>query len=244
MLDDPRSDLEWAEPDGLSRRELLARAATIGVVLALPAAGTATVGFPAVADAAPTKLSLEQRAMLEAIVDRLVPADETGPSGTEMGVSAYIERGLAGGLMGGLKATAPLYKAGLAMIDKYSLSAYGVSFLALTPADQDSVLSAIETGKPTTPGTTPGAGTPQLGPEAATFFATLHEHTVQGMFCDPAYGGNKGFAGWDLVGYPGVRMPVPASYQEIGAKVPKAHKSTYSGGALGVYAHAKKEAIA
>jgi gluconate 2-dehydrogenase gamma chain len=243
-MNDSRSDVGWEEPDVLSRRELLARAATIGVVLAIPAAGTATIGFPAVAAAAPSKLSSDQKALLEAVIDRLIPADATGPSGTQMGVSAYIERGLEGGLMGGLKVAAPLYTAGLATIDAYSRSAYGAPFRSLTAAKQDAVLGDIEAGKPRNPGTTPGAGTPQLGPDAATFFATLHEHTVQGMFCDPIYGGNKGFAGWDLVGYPGVRMPVPSSYQKIGAKVPKAHKSTYSGGGLGVFPKAKKEAIA
>ena len=219
---------------GLSRRELLGRAATIGVVLALPAAGTATLGDPSAAAAAPTTLSGTQKALLDAVIDRLVPSDATGPSGTQIGVAAYIERGLSGGLMGGLKATAPLYKAGLPAIDAYSQSAYGAPFLSLSAADQDKVLADIEVGKPTT----------GFVPDAATFFATLHEHTVQGMFCDPIYGGNKNFAGWDLVGYPGVRMPVPAAYQEIGTKVPKAHKSTYSGGRLGVYPKAKKEAVA
>ena len=42
------------------------------------------------------------------------------------------------------------------------------------------------------------------------------EHALEGMFCDPVYGGNKNFAGWNLLNYPGVRMPVPAKYQQIG----------------------------
>jgi hypothetical protein len=67
------------------------------------------------------------------------------------------------------------------------------------------------------------------------------EHTLQGMFGDPVYGGNKQFAGWDLIGYPGVRMPVPANFQKIGVSVPKAHKSTY---ADGQFPKAKKEAQA
>ena len=233
-MGDARSHSGGEEPDGLSRRDLIGRAATVGVVLALPAAGTATLGVPAVAGAAPSGLSGAQKALLEAVVDRLVPADATGPSGTQMGVAAYIDRGLAGGLMGGLSATAPLYKAGLTAIDAYSKSAYGAPFRSLSATKQDAVLADVEAGKPK-------AG---FVPDAATFFATLHEHTVQGMFCDPAYGGNKSFAGWDLIGYPGVRMPVPAAYQKVGVKVPKAHKSTYAGGALGSYPKAKKEAIA
>jgi hypothetical protein len=78
-------------------------------------------------------------------------------------------------------------------------------------------------------------------PDSATFFATVREHTLEGMFGDPVYGGNKGFAGWNLIGYPGVRMPVPPRDQRIGATVKRAHKSTYAGGE---FAAAKKEALA
>jgi gluconate 2-dehydrogenase gamma chain len=222
-----------SDSEGLSRRDVLSRGMAFGAVLAVSAAGTVTFG-PSIAAAAPTGLSADQRSLLDAIVDRLIPADATSPSGTAMGVSAYIERGLAGGLMGGLSATAPLYEAGLAAIDAYSRSAYRRAFRSLTPAKQDAVLADVEAGKPTS----------GFVPDAATFFATLHEHSLQGMLCDPAYGGNKGFAGWDLLGFPGVRMPVPAEYQKLGVKVPKAHKSTYSGGDLGSYPTAKKEALA
>jgi gluconate 2-dehydrogenase gamma chain len=78
-------------------------------------------------------------------------------------------------------------------------------------------------------------------PSSKTFFALLREHTLQGMFSDPVYGGNKNFAGWDLLGYPGVRMPVPAADQRIGVTVKPAHKSTY---ADGQFPKAKKEAEA
>ena len=32
----------------------------------------------------------------------------------------------------------------------------------------------------------------------------LVEHTREGMFCDPAHGGNRDLVGWKLLGYPGV----------------------------------------
>ena len=38
---------------------------------------------------------------------------------------------------------------------------------------------------------------------AATFFNLVRAHTIQGTFCDPYYGGNANFVGWDLIGYPG-----------------------------------------
>jgi Gluconate 2-dehydrogenase subunit 3 len=40
-------------------------------------------------------------------------------------------------------------------------------------------------------------------PTAQAFFNTIRTHTMEGMFADPIYGGNKDFAGWRLVGFPG-----------------------------------------
>ena len=37
------------------------------------------------------------------------------------------------------------------------------------------------------------------------FFHTLRRHTAEGMFSDPAYGGNRDMVGWKLVGYPGAQ---------------------------------------
>jgi hypothetical protein len=52
-------------------------------------------------------------------------------------------------------------------------------------------------------------------------------HTVQGTFCDPYYGGNVNFIGWDLVAYPGIRMAVSPDEQE--AKAPeRVRKSAYA----------------
>ena len=39
-------------------------------------------------------------------------------------------------------------------------------------------------------------------------------HTRQGTFGDPYYGGNANFVGWDLIGYPGVRTTVSAADQQ------------------------------
>jgi gluconate 2-dehydrogenase gamma chain len=215
-----------------SRREVLRSGTAIGVVVTIPAVGTATLES-ALAAAAPkvsAALSADQSAVLRAIVGRLVPADATGPSGVDAGAAAYIETSLGGGLAGGLKSLAPFYNAGLSAVDAYAASAYGAAFTALPPQQQDAVLSDIESGK-----------APGFTPSSDAFFRAIHEHTLQGMFGDPVYGGNKNFAGWDLIGYPGVKSPVPAGDQKLGATVKRAHKSTY---ADGQFAKAKKEALA
>ena len=47
------------------------------------------------------------------------------------------------------------------------------------------------------------------------------------MFSDPFYGGNANFVGWDLIGYPGVRMSVTEDYQQMGVDHVPNHMSVY-----------------
>jgi hypothetical protein len=47
------------------------------------------------------------------------------------------------------------------------------------------------------------------------------------MFCDPFYGGNANFAGWDLIGYPGVRTIVAPDEQRMDVTLKPNHKSAY-----------------
>src|SRR5258708_14856019 len=111
------NDEELRKGELISRAELLKRAGVVGAVIALPAVGTATVGeaFAAPATAAAggsSVLSPQQVTVLEALVERIVPADANGPGGKEAGAAAYIEKSLAGGLAGGLSPGAPLHPGG------------------------------------------------------------------------------------------------------------------------------------
>ncbi len=220
----------------LSRGEFLKRGVAIGAVIAVPAIGTAHVGGASAATVSATELGRrsalgpDESALLVAMVERLVPKDAYGPGGNEAGAAAYIEKSLGGGLAGGLSGAASLYSSGLAAVDAYATSTYGSPFTALPPNKQDAVLTDMASNK--------AAG---FTPDSFTFFSAVHEHTLQGMFSDPVYGGNKNFAGWSLLGYPGVKMPVAPSDQKIGAKVTAVHQSTYAGGQ---FAAAKKEAVA
>ncbi len=51
-----------------------------------------------------------------------------------------------------------------------------------------------------------GKATGFTWPTAQAFFNTVRTHTMEGMFADPIYGGNKDFAGWELVGFPGAQL--------------------------------------
>jgi len=140
--------------------------------------------------------------VLEAVCARLIPTDEHGPGAREARAAHYIDRALAGFLAPSRQA----YAAGLAAIDKAAIDAHGLPFAKLSTADQDAVLHSIE---------------------ATPFFALVRGHTIQGTFCDPFYGGNANFVGWDLIGYPGVRTIVTPDEQRIGITLKPNHKSAY-----------------
>ena len=159
-------------------------------------------------------LTATEADVLEAVLDRLIPSDEHGPGAREARVGHYIDRALGGALASSRQS----YAAGLASLDRYARSSRGKPFLDLSNTDKDSVLIDVETG----------AATGFTG-SSATFFALVLNHTRQGMFGDPYYGGNQNFVGWDLLGYPGVRTMVTAADQkayEAGQLKPN-HKSAY-----------------
>ena len=101
-------------------------------------------------------------------------------------------------------------------MDAYAQSSKKASFVKLNAPDQDAVLADMEKNAAT-----------GFTPNAAAFFGLLRTHTIQGTFCDPYYGGNANFVGWDLIGYPGVRMAVTADDQRMSAAPKPVRKSAY-----------------
>ena len=200
----------------ISRRELLKRAGVVGAAAVVPAHHLPQDGLGfAPPQAAPVREPLEHMTatesdVLEAIVARIIPSDARGPGAKEARAARYIDRALGGALASSRAA----YAAGLAAVEQAAQSR-GKAFKDLPPDQQDDILSGFE------------AGTVQGFPAAAAFFALVRAHTIQGTFCDPYYGGNAGFTGWDLIGYPGVRTLVTPDEQRLGADVPFNHKSAY-----------------
>ena len=196
---------------GLRRRDLLRRVGLLGAAAAVPV-GIAAAPALAVEEQREQLAALtatEARA-LNAMVARLVPTDASGPGATEARVGRYIDRALAGDF----KEAAPLYAAGLAALDEYASTKHGALFYALDPARQDDVVADLEANKAT-----------GFTPNAATFFETVRTHTLQGMFSDPVRGGNAKFVGWDLLGYPGVKMEYTAKEQRTTGRIKAVHHS-------------------
>lgn len=193
-------------PPALSRRALLTRFGMAGAAaLALPGFDR-VLAFQrqAVATAAAPAgvLSAADAATLAAVCARIIPTDETGPGAAEARASVYIDRALGGWLA----ASRDAYTTGLAAINDAARARGAARFADLAPADQDAVLRALD-------------DTP--------FFALVRTHTIQGTFCDPAYGGNANFVGWDLIGYPGVRLNVTAADQRMAAPPKPVRRSAY-----------------
>jgi gluconate 2-dehydrogenase gamma chain len=217
----------------ISRRDLLKRAAVVGAAAVVPVPIGGSEGLALHSSEGPTlhpeamrvhemaaarepleNLTATEADLLDAIVARLIPTDANGPGATEARAAHYIDRALGGALASSRQA----YTAGLAALDRYSRSSRGKAFTELSATDQDSVLIDVETG----------AATGFTGSSAA-FFSLVLNHTHQGTFGDPYYGGNANFIGWDLVGYPGVRTMVTAADQQLleHNELPANHKSAY-----------------
>lgn len=192
-----------ADPAKPSRRDLLKGA---GVVAATSGAGAAQAQ-PPVAPArreALETLSATEADVLEAFCARLIPSDESGPGAREARAAHYIDRSLAGAL----SASREAYRAGLTALDARARSLKGQAFVRLPEADQDAVLIALEKEDP-------------------GFFGLVRGHTLQGTFGDPYYGGNAGFVGWDMIGYPGVRLAVTQPQQAVDPHLQKVRMSAY-----------------
>jgi gluconate 2-dehydrogenase gamma chain len=204
----------------ISRRELLKRAGLAGMVAVVPPEALATTELHAQQVVSPAagaarlstqNLTAAESEILEAVVARLIPTDATGPGASEAGAARYIDRALGGALASSRQA----YATGLAALNRFARASRGKPFTELAAADQDAVLTAIEAG-----GATGFDG-------SASFFNLVRTHTIQGTFCDPFYGGNAGFVGWDLIGYPGVRTLAGPEDQRLGVETPANHKSAY-----------------
>lgn len=127
-----------------------------------------------------TCLNDHEAATIDAMAARILPGDADDPGAREAGAVLYIDRAL----MGAYAEHRLLYRRGVVALDALSGERHGAPFAALDEAQQDALLGGLEDG-------------------LAYFFAVVREHVIQGMFCDPIYGGNRDAVGWRLLGFPG-----------------------------------------
>ena len=140
-------------------------------------------------------LTARQATLVEQAAARIFPTTDT-PGATEAGAVTYIDRALAEAY----PHLASLYRAGCRALDRHSRLRFGKRFSTLAASEQDTVLSEFDRGS-----------VPDF-PRAKLFFDTLRSHTMEGVFGEPAYGGNQGLVGWRLVGFPGHQFGYPDPY--------------------------------
>lgn len=122
-------------------------------------------------------ISSEESAELSAVVNQIIPPDET-PGAAEIGVVYFIDVAL-GGFMSD---AAPVLRHGFEELQQKTRSAFPECdrFSELSFEQQTGMLKSVE-------------DTP--------LFGMLHFMTLCGMFCLPGYAGNLKNAGWDLLGF-------------------------------------------
>lgn len=211
-----------AERD-FSRRRLLGAGALLGAA-PIGAAAEAVGGgwrpdeaaYPLAVDEAASYnfFSQAEAAFIVAAAARMIPADELGGGAIEAGVPIFLDRQLAGEFGQGTRwymqgpwakgeetqgyqsrmPPAQMYRAAIAAIDKDTSRAFNAAFAKLKGADQDAYLKRLESGEATLENV-----------DSKAFFTLFLQNVIEGFFCDPIHGGNRGMIGWKLIGFPGAR---------------------------------------
>lgn len=159
----------------------------------------------------------EDFVVLRAAVERIYPEDDNGPGAVALGVPYFIDKQLAGSWGTNAKEymhspfrpnndpeSVPRYETplnrgqiiieGLRKINAVSNEKFGDKFNSIEAQQQDEILQAFDNGE-----------VELVGVSSQDFFALLRKMTIEGVFADPLYGGNKNMDGWRMVDYPGPR---------------------------------------
>lgn len=197
-----------------TRRQVLAEAGRAGAAGAVAITVPPKLLLPGTGPLAGV-LNENQAGTLRAAVARIIPSEYSGDwSAADVGADSYIISLLAG--VGRIYAGGPfrsafarfqtlsrvkkigwskeigqlraLYQQGLAELDRLA----GGNFAAAPTELQDAVLISLDDS-------------------GSDFFAALFNHTMEGVYAHPVYGGNQGYRAWNAFGYAGdvhgVRFP-------------------------------------
>lgn len=157
----------------------------------------------------------QEEALVKAIFDRLIPADELSIGASDAGCVVFIDNQLAGPYgeaswrykggpyeqgtesQGNQSPLTPreIYRKGLSEMDIHCTKAFGKSFVDLSDDDKDNYLEQMEASKYTYPGFT----------SSNALFGQFLSNVMEGFLADPIYGGNRNMVGWKMIGFPGAR---------------------------------------
>jgi gluconate 2-dehydrogenase gamma chain len=225
----------------MNRRQLLGSSAIV-LLISSPAARAAIIrgGIPWMPGAADPPHAVTpggwlyftptEAAAVEAVVDRLIPADDLSAGGKECGCAVFIDRQLAGppGRYDGLYMSGPFqqgtkqqgmqspltpdrqYRKALAALDVACRAHFeNHSFADLEEAQKDDVLRGLEDGS-----------FKLAGLDGQGFFKLILQDTQTGFLADPIYGGNKDLASWKMIGFPGTHYDYRAWIDKHNQRIP------------------------
>jgi hypothetical protein len=186
----------------------------------------------------PIWLTDEEYSTLEAALDRLIPPHGEHPGARALGVADYVD-----GLLGAFSFDPPRIWAGGPFSGRYGGEASFDRFTPLSALEELAWRTRIEgsQGRPEREfnGPVPGwqeryrAGLASLGTDLAalpvaeqdarldadpTFTTLLYSHACEGAYGAPEYGGNRGTAGWQAIGFPGDVQPRGYTDEEVAGR--------------------------
>jgi gluconate 2-dehydrogenase gamma chain len=168
------------DSSSLSRRTFLvdtARVATVGW-LALDLGFLAACARDGVEhDARRANLTAAEMRALRAFAAQILPSENGLPGANEAGAADFVDRALG---MPFFADSAPVVRSGLADLDARARAAgQKEGFAPLPSATQTGIMVQIQ---------------------STPFFAAARTLVIIGTLADPSYGGNRGGAGWTLLG--------------------------------------------
>lgn len=153
---------------------------------------------------------------LAAATERIYPEDDNGPGAIELGVPYFIDKQLSGYwgfnskdyMQGPFKPDksgshglqtkmnrGEMFLAGVRKILDKSKKDHDEDFFDIEAEQQDEILEKFEAGDIDIPGM-----------PSDIFFNLLRDTTIEGVYADPVYNGNKEMKAWKMMEYPGPRM--------------------------------------
>src|SRR5699024_913136 len=88
-----------------------------------------------------------------------------------------------------------LFLEGVRAIEAESQKSFDERFIKIEPEQQDDILQKFEAGE-----------VEVAGAKSSLFFSLLRQTTIEGVYADPVYGGNRNMEAWKMKEYPGPRM--------------------------------------
>lgn len=161
----------------------------------------------------------EDFVVLEQATEKIFPKDDNGPGSIELGVPYFIDKQMDGtwGTNNGDYRLGPFLESepsvehssltrglimisGIRKINQISNERFNTSFDKAAEDQQIEILQDFQNDNVIIEGV-----------NASSFFNLLRTLTLEGVYSDPLYGGNRDMAGWKMKEYPGA----VASYADI-----------------------------